>query len=153
MGSEDGSDHPQVPENYSQLVFGSHHLPWQRSHHYCHVTLARTVEKGIAFGRYTAGMSFHWQLEARYCTSLLAPRASEAAGEEMDKMPWPSHLPYTERAGCVWCSCAALTLQGLSEKLGLLVHTFFGSWDVQVFAHPCMNEHFVWILLSKNCWN
>lgn len=58
-------------------------------------------------------------------------------------MPWPSHLPYTERAGRVWCSCVALTLQGLSEKPGLLVHTFFGSCDVQAFAHPCTDAHFV----------
>lgn len=103
VGSEYGSDPSQVPEDHSQLVSGSHHLLWWRSHHCCHVTLARTVEKGIAFGRYTAGISFHWQLEAHYCTSLLAPWASEAAGEEMYQMPWPSHLPYTVLRGGRMC--------------------------------------------------
>lgn len=70
VGSEYGSDSSQVPEDYSQLVSGSHPLPGRRSHHYFHVTLAGAAEKGIAFGTYTAGMSFHWWLEARYCTFL-----------------------------------------------------------------------------------
>lgn len=84
--------------------------PWRRSHHYCRVTLAGTVEKAIAFGRYTVGMSFHWQLEAPSCASLLAPWASEAAGEEMDQMPWPSHLTHTLLRGqdvFLWCCSEA----------------------------------------------
>ena len=67
VGSERGSDSSQVLEDYLQLASGSHHLPGQRSHHYFHVTLARAAEKRIAFGTYAAGMSFPWQLEARYC--------------------------------------------------------------------------------------
>lgn len=114
VGSEYGSDHPQVPEDYSQLVSGSHHLPWQRAHHCCHVTLAWIIEKGRALGRYTSGMSFHWQLEAHYCTSLLAPWA----GEEMDQMPWPSPLPFTVARDVCGVSVLLWLCRGFLRNLG-----------------------------------
>ena len=61
-----------------------------------------------------------------------------------DQMPWPSHLPYTVLRegrtrvvplGCSWPAEA--------EKLGVLVHRLFESWDVKVLPHPCMDIGFI----------
>lgn len=101
--------------------------PLQRSHHYCHITLAWTTEKGIAFGRYTAGMSFHWQLEAHYCTSFLVPWASEVAGEEMDQVPWPSHLTQCSET-CVVFLCCSDTAEAFWETWASAAHLL---WELR----------------------